>query len=88
MFFFGGNEMHKLLSAWLVLHTLFLMIIALALQVTVVFNSSESAKQHTPPLRGFKSSEKGKFVILALLNFFAASPEPEEWAEQQSQSPE
>jgi len=41
-----------------------------ALQLAVVFNSSELAKQLTL-LKRLKYVEKGKFVILASLDFFS-----------------
>lgn len=40
-----------------------------ALQITVIFKSSELAEQYTPPLKGLKSCEKGKIVFLASLDF-------------------
>lgn len=61
--------MHKLLSAWLFLHTLFLMIEIPVLEITVIVKISELTKHYTPPLKALKSDEKGKFVILASLDF-------------------
>lgn len=60
--------MHKLLSGWLVLHTLSLMIKIPVLKITVIVKISELAKHYTPPLKGLRSDEKGKFVILASLD--------------------
>lgn len=85
---FFGDEVNKLWSAWLFLHKLFLMIEISVLKITVIVDNSELAKHDTPPLKGLKSDEKGKIVILASLDFFSVSPEPEEWAEKQSWSPE
>lgn len=48
------------------------------LKITVIVENSELAKHDTPPLKGLKSDEKGKIVILASLDFFSVSPEPEE----------
>lgn len=82
-----GDEVHKLLSAWLFLHILFLMIEIPVLKITVIVKISELAKHYTPPLKHSNLMRKENLWSWLLL-IFAVSPEPEEWTGKQSWSPE